>query len=86
MKTCPLRTAQKDDILVLRDVDPPNGDASALIEAINRGEAKAVMVKTGKEQPAIFYAHGICEGERCGWWSIAGECCGIARIANIIRG
>lgn len=81
-KTCPLKRATGNDVLVFQNVDITEDTEREVAEWIKRGEGFALRVKTDDGPGYVGPAIGHCDREQCGWWDPAYKQCAIVTIAN----
>lgn len=81
-KTCPLKRATCEDILVFQNVDMTEETRKAVTEEMRKGGPLALSVKTddgpGYAGPAI----GHCDMEQCGWWDRVDRRCAVITMAR----
>lgn len=81
-KTCPLKRATGEDVLVFQNVDITDEDKKRLAEEMERGGRLALSVATENGPGYVGPAIGHCDREQCGWWDPAYKHCAIVTIAN----
>ncbi len=81
-KTCPLKRATGEDLLVFQNVDMTEETRKAITEEMQKGVQIALYVKTDNGPGYAGPAIGHCDREQCGWWDVGGACCSIVTIAK----
>lgn len=81
-KTCPLKRATGEDVLVFQNVDITDEDRERLAEEMKHGGPIALSVATNDDPGYVGPAIGHCDRERCGWWDEQKGQCAIVTMAN----
>lgn len=81
-RTCPLKRATGDDILVFHNIDMTDETRQRIADEMNKGSL-AISAATSSGEQYIGPAIGRCDEEKCGWWSNIGGCCSMTHLADI---
>lgn len=82
-KLCPLKKAAESDLMLFQNLDITPEDLECICESMKKGIMGAIKVSSPDGPSYVGPVMGVCDGERCGWWSKIGECCSMAHLADI---
>lgn len=81
-KTCPLKRATGEDVLVFQNVEITDETRNIVAEDMRRGGPLALEVATDNGPGYVGPAIGHCDKDVCGWWDDNKQQCAILTIAN----
>lgn len=85
-KLCPLKKATESDLMMFQNIDITPEDLECICESMKKGIMGAIKASSTDAPLYVGPIMGVCDGERCGWWSIAGQCCNMAYLLAIAMG